>query len=120
VAYAWGSVNSVRFSAGRVPGILPVVLAAVAMHCGMLLAEEGADILVGYRESVTPGDVAAIEKRHRLVLVREFRSIQARLYRLPSGVEVAAALEALAREPGVKYAERDQPVRALPDPEAGG
>ncbi len=95
------------------------VAATAVMRVGVVLAEENLGILVGYAASATPEAIAAIEKRHRLVLVREFRSIKARHYRLPPDAGVDAVLAALAREPGVKYAERDQPVRALPDPEAG-
>ncbi len=101
--------------AGSTKVLLPVARATAALSIALALSApamaasdfvEG-EVLVRYRSEVSGEEVSAMEARFALSLLNALPHLRLRHYRLPEGLEVDAAIEALQAEAVVESVDRN-------------
>jgi subtilisin family serine protease len=72
---------------------------------GAQAAAVSGQVIVRFREDVSPDAIADISRRHSLTEIRSIPPLNAYLFRLPASLSLRAAIAVLQNEPGTIYAE---------------
>ncbi len=97
---------------------VPVIVSALGLtHAAPDTGTESGDaarMIVAYVANTSPQEIAAIEKKFDLRLVKILTNSQLRVYQPSPGQSVAETIRLLEKEPTVRYAEVDGQVSIQP------
>jgi len=104
--------NSIDFILRKAQILAFLFLVSASTNTPLRAGESGASIIVAYTQGTSLEDIAHIEEKYGLKIVKTLAAANSRVYMAPRQIPLEQLLRDIGAERSVRYAEVDQEVSA--------